>query len=82
MPSCSIRLVKWPESMQLQLVEKGTLVDTQVAQMYLAVPGLAGSAPRDAQPRTYSWTSPVAVPNDKIVTAAALIEAGKCGRHR
>lgn len=72
----SIQLVKWPKSMQLQLFEQGSLRDTQVAEVFLAVPGQGGGPPRDPQPRPYSWTCPVAVPQYKLVKAAVLADAG------
>lgn len=62
--------------MQVQLWERGKLQDTQVAHFYVAVPGLAGTPHIDPQPKPYNWTSPVAVPQQKVVQAAALLAAG------
>lgn len=43
--------------MSVQLWEKGTIRDTFVATLHVAVPGQAGSPHIDAQPRQYQFTS-------------------------
>lgn len=37
----SVRVFRWPESVQLQLFQRGLLGDTMLAAVYLAVPGAA-----------------------------------------
>eukprot|EP00879_Flechtneria_rotunda_P021764 GHRR01022950.1.p1 GENE.GHRR01022950.1~~GHRR01022950.1.p1 ORF type:complete len:211 (+),score=25.69 GHRR01022950.1:89-634(+) len=64
----TVRLLKWPDSMQLQLWEKGTFRDTMLAEFYLVVPGLAGTPHVDPQPKPYSWTSPHPVPHHMLPT--------------
>lgn len=71
---CSIRLLKWPDSMQLQMWENGSLRDQLVAECFLAVPGLAGSPHIDPQPRPYSWTSPTPVPHSRLRAALAALQ--------
>lgn len=70
---CSIRLLKWPDGMQLQLWEKGTFKDTPVAEFYLVVPGSAGTPHVDPQARPYSWTSPTPVAHHKLQQAVELL---------
>ena len=50
-------VVRWPQSLQLKLYERGALRDTLVAQLQLLVPGHAGRPPADAAPVAYEWTS-------------------------
>jgi hypothetical protein len=54
---CSVKLLKWPKSLQLQLYEKGALKDDFLAEVFLAVPGTASTAPIDGAAKPYSWTS-------------------------
>lgn len=71
---CSIRLLKWPDSMQIELWEKGTFRDSLVAEFYVAVPGLGGSPHVDPQPKPYSWTSAKPVPHNRLLQAVASME--------
>ena len=50
-------VVRWPQSLQLKLYERGALRDTLVAQLQLLVPGHAGRLPADAAPVACEWTS-------------------------
>ena len=54
---CSMAVVRWPQSLQLKLHERGALRDTLVAQLQLPVPGHSGRPPADAAPVAYEWTS-------------------------
>ena len=75
LPACdSIRMLKWPDSMQLELWEKHTFRDSLVAQMYLAIPGLSGTPHVDPQAKPYSWTSPEPVPHQKLLQAMAVMQ--------
>jgi hypothetical protein len=69
-------MLRWPQSMQLQLLEKGRIRDIQLAEVYLMIPGLAGTPHIDPQAKPYSWTCPVAVSQHKLVQAAAMVAAG------
>ena len=69
-------MLRWPQSMQLQLLEKGRFKDIHLADLYLMIPGLASTPHIDPQSRPYSWTCPVAVPQHKLVQAAAMVAAG------
>lgn len=60
--------------MQLQIWEKGTFRDTLVAEVYLVVPGLAGTPHVDPQAKPYCWTSPNPVPHQKLLQAAAALQ--------
>jgi hypothetical protein len=73
---CSIRVYQWPKSVQLQLWQKGKVTDTQLAEMYVVVPGLHGTPHVDPQAKPYSWTCPAAVPAHRLARAAALAQAG------
>ncbi|GBF93799.1 hypothetical protein Rsub_06131 [Raphidocelis subcapitata] len=53
----SVRLLKWPEAIQLQLWEHGSLHDTHLASVYLPVPGAGGSPHIDPRPQAVSWAS-------------------------
>ncbi|KAF6253870.1 hypothetical protein COO60DRAFT_1642856 [Scenedesmus sp. NREL 46B-D3] len=70
----SLRLLKWPASMQLQIWEQGTFRDTLLCQFYLVVPGLAGTPHVDPQAKPYSWTSTEPVPHQKLLQAAAALQ--------
>eukprot|EP00775_Hariotina_reticulata_P004277 gene4277-4531_t len=70
----SIRMLKWPDSMQLELWEQHTFRDCLVAQMYLAIPGLSGTPHVDPQAKPYSWTSPDPVPHQKLLQAMAVMQ--------
>jgi len=71
---CSIRLLKWPDSMQLELWEKGTFRDSLVTEFYLAVPGLGGTPHVDPQAKPYSWTSGKPVPHNRLLQAVASLQ--------
>jgi hypothetical protein len=71
---CSLRLLKWPASMQLQIWEQGTFRDTLLCQFYLVVPGLAGTPHVDPQAKPYSWASTEPVPHQKWLQAAAALQ--------
>lgn len=71
---CSLRLLKWPASMQLQIWEQGTFRDTLLCQFYLVVPGLAGTPHVDPQAKPYSWTSTEPVPHQKLLQAATALQ--------
>jgi hypothetical protein len=73
---CSIRVYQWPKSVQLQLWQKGKVTDTQLAEMYIVVPGLHGTPHVDPQAKPYNWTCPAAVPAHRLARAAALAQAG------
>lgn len=60
--------------MQLQLWEKGTFRDLQVAEFFLVVPGLAGAPHVDPSAKPYSWTSPNPVPHQKLLQAIAVLQ--------
>lgn len=51
-------VLSWPSKVQLQLYEKGTLRDTFLGEVCVAVPGVEGTPPADAAPVPYEWTSP------------------------
>lgn len=53
----SVQVVRWPESIMLQLMEKGRVRDTMVANIYIGVPGLAGSPHIDPKHVPYQFTS-------------------------
>jgi hypothetical protein len=66
----SVRLLKWPESVQLQLWEWGALHDHLVAAPFLAIPGAGGSPHIDPQPQPINWTSPDPIPHHELAAAA------------
>ncbi|KAK9808578.1 hypothetical protein WJX72_000007 [[Myrmecia] bisecta] len=53
----SVALVRWPEAAQVKVYEKGTLLDTLVAEFFLTVPGAHGTPPADPAPQPYHWAS-------------------------
>ena len=54
----SLTVVRWPESIRLHLYEKGTVVDTHLASVPVAVPGSAPGEPlADAAPRQYQFSA-------------------------
>lgn len=55
----SVDVVHWPESLELQLFEKGKLRDLFLAQVYLGVPGGGGTPHVDPQAKMYQWTSQI-----------------------
>jgi hypothetical protein len=69
-----VRLLKWPDSVQLQLWEWGPLHDRFVAAPFLAVPGIGGSPHIDPQPKPVSWTCPDPLPQQALAEAAAAAE--------
>lgn len=70
----SIRVLKWPDSMQMELWEKGTFLDSLVAEFFVAVPGLGGSPHVDPQAKPHSWTSPKPVPHNRLMQAVASLQ--------
>ena len=53
----SVRVVRWPEQARLQIYEKGLVMDTFVAEVFLAIPGSDGHGLVDSSPVTYQFTS-------------------------
>ncbi|KAI8465651.1 MAG: hypothetical protein J3K34DRAFT_487137 [Monoraphidium minutum] len=76
----SVRLLKWPESLELQLWERqrGGLADRAVASLYLPVPGAGGTPHIDPQAKGYSWASQEPAPPNEAAraAAAAAVEEG------
>ncbi|EFJ49224.1 hypothetical protein VOLCADRAFT_90164 [Volvox carteri f. nagariensis] len=53
----TIQVSRFPESISAMLFERHTLRDSYIGQVYIAIPGLAGSAHVDAQARPYQFTA-------------------------
>ncbi|KAJ9514810.1 hypothetical protein QJQ45_028482, partial [Haematococcus lacustris] len=53
----SVQVVRWPESIMVQLFERGAVRDTALASVYVGVPGLMGSPHVDPRPMAYQFTS-------------------------
>ncbi|GAX76484.1 hypothetical protein CEUSTIGMA_g3929.t1 [Chlamydomonas eustigma] len=53
----SVQVVRWPHMVSLQIWEKGAIRDTYVSEVYIAIPGLAGSPHVDSQAKSYQFTS-------------------------
>ncbi|GLC45379.1 hypothetical protein PLESTM_001726300, partial [Pleodorina starrii] len=52
-----IQVSRFPESISAMLFERHTLRDSYIGQVYIAIPGLAGSPHVDAQARPYQFTA-------------------------
>ncbi|GLC45458.1 hypothetical protein PLESTM_001738000 [Pleodorina starrii] len=53
----TIQVSRFPESISAMLFERHTLRDSYIGQVYIAIPGLAGSPHVDAQARPYQFTA-------------------------
>ncbi|GMH34202.1 hypothetical protein BSKO_02036 [Bryopsis sp. KO-2023] len=51
-----VNMTRWPQQVCLRLLEKGTIKDSTIAEIFLTVPGFAGTPPRDPKPVPYQWT--------------------------
>lgn len=71
--SHSVRLLKWPDSIYLQIWEQNGLRDSCIAQLPLPVPGLGGTPHIDPRPAAYCWSSPTPVPHQRLLQAATAL---------
>ncbi|GLI71606.1 hypothetical protein VaNZ11_016870 [Volvox africanus] len=53
----TIQVSRFPESISVMLFERHALRDSYIGQVYIAIPGLAGSPHVDAQARPYQFTA-------------------------
>ncbi|GIL90780.1 hypothetical protein Vretifemale_18510, partial [Volvox reticuliferus] len=53
----TIQVSRFPESISVMLFERHTLRDSYIGQVYIAIPGLAGSPHVDVQARPYQFTA-------------------------
>ncbi|GFR45894.1 hypothetical protein Agub_g7350 [Astrephomene gubernaculifera] len=53
----SVQVSRFPESISVQLFERNPLRDSFISQIFIAIPGQAGSPHVDPQPRPYQFTA-------------------------
>lgn len=71
----SVRLQRWPDTIQLQLYERGLVKDTLLSTIFVVPPGLGGTPHVDAQPRSYGWASQTPFRQRISPSELALIDA-------
>ena len=73
----SLQLRRWPDDVRLQILEKGLLTDTLVAEVALAVPGLDRTNFADPAPTAYHFDAqdPFQVPWTSVLPAKTPLES-------
>lgn len=52
-----IKIARWPQQASLRVIEKGKVRDTVLSEVFLTIPGYAGTPSYDDRPVPYQWTS-------------------------